>query len=175
MFLVRHGGTAATRAGRLPLDEPAEHAPQLPPRAEVRTSPALRCQVDGATVEPGLGPWDLGRWAGRSFGELFVEDAEAALTWRSDPSWAGHGGESLAQLSLRVGALLGRWHGNPGRLVAVTHGAVIQCAVAHALRMPLLSVWDLDVSPGSLTELHARAGGWRVSRVNARPGTASAD
>lgn len=147
----------------------------LPSRAEVRTSPALRCRVGGAPVEPALGPWDLGSWAGRSLEELLVEDAEAALAWRADPSWAGHGGESLAHLERRVGALLEAWHDQPGRRVAVTHGAVIQCAVAHALRAPLSSVWDLDVSPGSLTELHARPGGWRVCRVNARPGTASAD
>lgn len=69
----------------------------------------------------------------------------------------------------RVTDLLTAWHDRPGRLVAVTHAAVIKVAVVSALRAPADAVWDLDVAPGSFTELHATAAGWRVVRVNGEP------
>ena len=166
MLLVRHAGTAATREARLPLDEPADR--DLPDvtgwlgrSGSVLTSPARRCQVPGAVVEPQLGPWDLGCWAGLSLTEIPELPA-----WRTDPAYAGHGGESALALSARVVGLLADWHDHGGRIVAVTHAAVIRAAVLHALGAPVGSAWQLDISPGSLTELHAAPGGWRVARVN---------
>lgn len=117
----------------------------------------------GADVDAALGPWDLGSWAGLSLAAL--PDLER---WRSDPSFAGHGGESLVALQQRVAGWLAGWHDRPGRWVAVTHGAVVAAAVASVLRAPPLAVWDLDVAPGSVTELHTTSDGWRVVRVNAR-------
>ena len=167
-MLVRHAGTAATRAARLPLDEVAEQP--LPDFARwqgrtgtVLTSPALRCHVPGATIEPQLGPWDLGRWAGLSLAD--VPDLPA---WRTDPAYDGHGGESALALLARVAALLAGLHGREGRIVAVTHAAVIRLAVLHALGAPAEAAWQLDIAPGSLTELHVSGAGWRVARVNDR-------
>ncbi len=69
--------------------------------------------------------------------------AELDLThWWSDPAYAAHGGESLLALLDRVRDMLEQWHDRPGRLVPVTHAAVIRAAVA-------------------------RPGGWRAVRVNA--------
>jgi broad specificity phosphatase PhoE len=126
----------------------------------VVTSPARRCRLPGTAVEPRLRAWDLGRWAGRALHELDL------ASWRSDPSYAEHGGESLIDLATRTGELLEDWHDRTGRLVGVTHAAVIKAAVVHALRAPIDAVWDLDVAPASLTELHATPTGWRVARVN---------
>jgi broad specificity phosphatase PhoE len=117
-------------------------------------------------VDPRLGPWDLGRWTGRSWDELDLS------SWRADPSYAEHGGESLEGLMGRVGDLLRAWQGRSGRLAAVTHGAVIKCAVVHVLRAPIDAVWDLDVAHASVTELHSNGSVWRVTRV-AAPHTAS--
>ena len=127
------------------------------------TSPAARCRVAGADVDPALGSWDLGSWTGLSVAAL--PDLER---WRSDPSFAGHGGESLLDLQDRVTRWLAGWRERPGRWAAVTHGAVVAAAVTSVLRAPPLAVWDLDVSPGSLTELHTTRDGWRVVRVGAR-------
>ncbi len=116
----------------------------------------------GAPVEPRLGPWDLGTWTGRPWSELDL------ASWRTDPAYEAHGGESLTDLAARVSGLLHDWSSRSGRLAAVTHGAVIKAAVVHALAAPVAAVWHLDVSPGSLTELHATASGWRVTRVGGR-------
>ena len=125
------------------------------------TSPARRCQVEAAVVEPLLGPWDLGRWAGLPLLEL-----PELAAWRTDPAYDGHGGESALALAARVAGLLGGLHSRTGRIVAVTHAAVIRMAVLHALGAPLAAAWQLDIAPGSLTELHASPSGWRVARVN---------
>jgi broad specificity phosphatase PhoE len=67
----------------------------------------------------------------------------------------------------RVSDVLRAWQGQSGRLAAVTHGAVIKCAVVHALRAPIDAVWDLDVAHASVTELHSTGSGWRVTQVAA--------
>ena len=128
----------------------------------VVTSPARRCLQPGAAVEPRLGPWDLGQWTGRPFDELDLHG------WRSDPSFAAHGGESLVALGARAAGLLTEWHDRTGRLAAVTHGAVIKAMVVHALGAPLQAVWDVDVRPASVTELHATSTGWRLTRLSCR-------
>lgn len=168
LLLVRHPGTSATRAARVPADEPPEHplpdvTGWLGRAGQVVTSPAARCRVAGTPVEAALRPWDLGSWTGLPLAEL--PDLAA---WRADPAWAGHGGESLLALQTRVGGLLDRWHERPGRWVAVTHAAVVRAAVVHVLRAPALAAWDLDVAPASLTELHTTPTGWRLVRVGCR-------
>ena len=71
-------------------------------------------------------------------------------------------------MQARVAGLLHDWRERQGRLAAVTHAAVVRAAVLHALDAPPASAWQLDVAPGSLTELHATLTGWRVVRVNDR-------
>jgi broad specificity phosphatase PhoE len=149
----------------VPADEPADEplpdlAGWLGRRGRIVTSPALRCRVAGTPVDPRLRPWDLGCWTGRPFHELDL------AAWRNDASYDGHGGESLIALSVRLGQLLDDWHDQTGRVAAITHAAVIKAMVVHALRAPVDAVWDVDVAPGSLTELHVAAVGWRLVRVN---------
>jgi broad specificity phosphatase PhoE len=105
-------------------------------------------QRSGASVDLRLGPWDLGSWTGRSWAKIDL------ASWRTDPSCAEHGGESLEDLAGRVDGLVREWSGNSGRLAAITHGAVIKCAVVQALRAPIEAVCDLDVAHGFVTELH---------------------
>lgn len=167
---MRHPGTEATRAARLPADEPATAAvPDLTAwlgrSGRVVTSPAARCRVPAAETDPDLGPWDLGGWTG-----LTLEQVPDLAAWRSDPSWCGHGGESLLALQQRVSGLLDRWHARPGRWAAVTHAAVIRAAVLHVVRAAPDAFWNIDVAPASLTELHPTSAGWRVVRVNCRAG-----
>lgn len=116
-------------------------------------------------MEAGLRSWDLGAWTGRALAEL---DRDDLLAWRTDPTFAGHGGESLVAVHARVAGLLERWHGGEGRVVAVTHAVVVKAAVVCALRAPVPAAWDIDIHPGSSTELHATPAGWRVVRVNDR-------
>lgn len=165
LLLVRHPGTSATGVPVMPGDEPAVGAvPDLTQwlgrRGRIVTSPTRRCSVPDAPVEPRLRPWDLGTWTGQPWQNLDL------TSWRSDPSYDGHGGESLTALLKRASALLGDWHTRTGRLAAVTHGAVIKAAVVHALQAPAEALWHLDVAPSSLTELHTTPSGWRLTRVN---------
>lgn len=128
------------------------------------TSPAARCHVPGAPVEVLLRAWDLGDWTG-----LPLADIPDLPAWRADPSYTAHGGESLLALLDRATTLLGRWHDDQRRLVAVTHGAVVRAALVVALRAPWQAFWDLDVAPSGVTELHSSGPGWRVIGVNYCP------
>lgn len=151
----------------MPQDEPAT-APLpdldgwLGRGGRLVTSPARRCRVPGAAVEPLLRPWDLGRWAG-----LPLADVPDLTAWHADPGYDGHGGESLLALLARAETLLQGWPGQSGRLVAVTSAAVVRAAVVVVLRAPPAAFWDIDVAPGALTELHRAGSRWRVVRVNA--------
>lgn len=127
---------------------------------DVLVSPARRCGVDGATVDPRLRPWDLGTWTGRPLNELDLD------SWRCDPSYDEHGGESLDDLAERVYTVSTDLHQRDRPVVAVTHAAVIKLVVVQALRAPLTAVWDLDVAPASVTELHRSPTGWRVMSLN---------
>jgi broad specificity phosphatase PhoE len=60
------------------------------------------------------------------------------------------------------------WHELTGRLAAVTHAAVIKAMVVQALHAPTEAVWDVDVPPASVTELHATSTGWRLTRLSCR-------
>ena len=149
----------------MPDDEPAvgplpDLAGWLGRSGTTVTSPARRCARPGAPADARLGPWDLGDWAGRPFEGLDLQG------WRTDPGYDAHGGESLVALHARVGGLLDEWHGRSGRLAAVTHAAVIKAMVVRALRAPVEAVWEIDVLPASLTELHATPTGWRLTRLS---------
>ncbi len=149
----------------MPADEDAagpldDLTPWLGRSGRLVTSPARRCRQPGGEVEPLLRPWDLGAWVGRPLDELDL------TAWRSDPGYEAHGGESLLALLDRVRDLLEKWQDQEGRLVAVTHAAVIKAAVVNVLRAQPTAVWDIDVHPGCGTELHFGPGGWRVVRVN---------
>ncbi len=164
--MVRHAGTAVARIPVVPADEDAtgpldDLTPWLGRSGRVVTSPARRCRQPGGEVEPLLRPWDLGTWTGRPLAELDLG------AWRSDPTYDAHGGESLLALLDRVRDVLAQWHDRPGRLVAVTHAAVIKAAVVNALGAPPTAIWDIDVHSSSGTELHDGPRGWRVVRVNA--------
>lgn len=124
------------------------------------TSPARRCLQPGAAVDPRLGPWDLGAWTGRPFDELDL------ASWRTDPGFDAHGGESLDALHARAAGVLADWHQRTGRVAAVTHAALIKAMVVHSLGAPVQAVWDVDVRPASVTELHATSTGWRLTRLS---------
>ena len=55
-----------------------------------------------------------------------------------------------------------------GRVVAVTHPAVIRAAIVHALGAPPASLWRIDVEPLSLTRLHHGSGGWSLRQRGPR-------
>jgi broad specificity phosphatase PhoE len=185
VLLVRHAPSSATRGFTFPTDEPLDErgrddartlAGRL--RASVAvTSPAARCRETSALAgfpearqDAGFAELDFGTWAGRDPHEVGREDPDALEAWYRDPVSAPHGGEGLEDLAARVRASLERLRIGP-RTVVFTHGGPIKVAVLTALGAPLSAVWNLDVAPCSVTELHARPeGGWTLTSCNVPPG-----
>jgi broad specificity phosphatase PhoE len=95
-------------------------------------------------------------------------DAGDLGAWMTDPEAAPHGGESLTALLQRVATWLDEQATQDGTAIAITHAGVVKAAVVHALDAPPSAFWRIDVSPLSITELHAHDGRWTVTRVNDR-------
>jgi len=183
LVLLRHAPTAATRAFAFPADEEldergraaaAELRLSIPTGHDVLRSPATRCAqtaeaagLGPATADARLAECDFGAWEGRTLEAVSAEDADGVGAWMRDAAATPHGGESLATFAERVGGWLDEQAGLDGSAVAITHGGVVKAAVVHALGAPLQAFWRIDASPLAVTELHAHAGRWTVTKVNA--------
>ncbi len=109
---------------------------------------------------------DFGRWTGRSLEDLASQEPDAVALWLSDPTFAPHGGESIAALVGRIGAWL-ESGAVRGKVVAITHTAVIRAAVVHVLAAPLASFWRIDAGPLSKIELRRDAVRWALRALPA--------
>jgi broad specificity phosphatase PhoE len=182
LTFIAHGATKATRATLFPRDEPLEavstaKAAALAPRmgrAEAAwTSPALRAVQTAealglaATIDHLIADIDLGDWAGKSLAELEAADAAGLAQWMEDPSSAPHGGESVAHLLARIARWLANISTRDGRIIAVTHAAVIRAAGIIALDANPKSFWRIDISPLSFSRFDAQGGRWTVRSLNA--------
>ena len=119
----------------------------------VRTSPLLRARQTAAAlqldamVDPALRDIDLGRWVGRSFADVQETEPEAIAAWISQPDAAPHGGESVIVLLKRIAAWLDACGKQDGRIVAVTHPAVMRAAIVLGIGAPAMSFWRIDIVP----------------------------
>ncbi|GAA0444748.1 phosphoglycerate mutase [Acrocarpospora corrugata] len=166
--VVAHGRTAAVRAAVFPSPgdvlEPLEGGDVV--RAEGRAGPEERCLGTArwlglaAVADPGLRDCDHGRWRGRALAEVAAEDPDGVRAWLTEPGAAPHGGESVAGLIARMGEWLGSLP--PGRLVAVTHPAVVRAVLVSALGLPAAAYRRVDVPPLSGVELTGFAGRWNL-------------
>jgi broad specificity phosphatase PhoE len=183
LTLISHAPTAATRAGAFPLDEPfderglalarqAATRMRVPDRALV--SPALRARQTAealgiaATVDPLLSDCDFGCWAGRRLVDVERDEPDAVAAWITEPGLAPHGGESIEELLRRVATWLAARTSESGRLVAITHQAVIRAAIVEALGASAHSFWRVDIAPLTRTELRGGDKRWTL-RVAAVP------
>lgn len=182
LLLVAHAATAATRRAAFPLDEPIEPAaresavrlaPRLGRSERAYAAPEERTRDTAAAL--GLAPEtqllladiDLGRWKGRSFDEMLAEGPDAIAAWTSDPASRPHGGESVEELIARVRPWLDHQREEGGRVVAVTHPAVIRAAVVIALGAPPASFWRIDAGPLTRTELRGDGRRWTLRAMAA--------
>jgi broad specificity phosphatase PhoE len=177
---IAHGATAATRRAAFPGDEPledkarvkaaglagalgrADHVLMAPERRARETADALG--LTGKT-DGGLRDCDHGRWAGRPLAELQAEASAELGTWLTDPAANPHGGESIAALIRRVAA----WCDSPargeGRVLAITHPAVMRAALVHALGAGDEAYWRIDVAPLSRLILSRQGAHWRLQAL----------
>ncbi|MDV3128798.1 histidine phosphatase family protein [Mycobacterium sp. 21AC1] len=173
LTLVSHALTDAMAAGRFPTDEPLSPVGhrQADASIELGTVDAAYCGPEKRTrqtaellgvraeVEPRLADLDFGRWRGDVLGG--VRPAELAI-WLTEPAQAPHGGESVVDLIGRVRDWLGTLTNRRGRLVAVTHPAVVRAAILVALDAPPKSFWRIDIAPVSRTVMHFRGHAWTL-------------
>ena len=150
----------------------AETRAELPAAGEALTSTALAaCRTAEALGLMATGEADLrdlaaGRWTGKLLADIAPHDLAA---WLSDPTYTGHGGESIAALVARVeGFLAARLAA--GSLVAVTHGTVLRAALVTMLGAPASAFWRIDAPP--LTALTASSDGrrWALRSLEPLPG-----
>jgi len=174
LTLLSHGLTDAMAAGRFPADEPlnaigrrqvetlddvaraAQRRLSGPEQRTLQTAKLLGLQAE---TEPLLADLDCGRWRGEALAALRSDELEA---WLSQPGAAPHGGESIADLILRVARWLESLTANPLRTVAVTHPAVIRAAIVAALDITPASFWRIDVEPASRVAMHFRGARWTL-------------
>ena len=177
LVLLCAGATAATRATRFadpaePLDAggrakvqalaltgPAAERCWVSPAAAARETAALIGVV--AAEEPALRDIDAGDWTGRSLDGL---PAAALADWLAAPEAGAPGGESMAAVRDRVGAWLDALA--EGRVLAVSHAAVLRAAIAHALAVPVAAMMAIDIAPLSVVVL-SRHRRWRLQELRA--------
>ncbi len=177
LTLVAHAATRATREAAFPSDEPLEPlgatkaaamAASLGRVDEARTSPARRAVQTAAAlgldaaVDPALADLDLRRGAGRSLADIETSDADGLRRWASDPAAAPHGGESIESLLRRVADWLDEMARREGRLLAVTHAAIIRAAIVVALDAHPRTFWRIDVEPLAVAVLRKCRGDWTL-------------
>jgi len=173
---VSHASTAALRRAAFALDEPlvegeAEKIAALgwvSPRAqqvwcgsEMRTRETAAALGLDALIAAELADVDYGAWRGMSLDEVEASDPEGLMAWLTDAQAAPHGGESLAQLMVRVERWMAQQTG-AGHTIAVSHPAVIRAAVVCAMQAPAQSFWRVEIAPLSLTDLRYGGRFWNV-------------
>lgn len=172
LILIRHGRTVRNAEGVLqgradiPLDEVGREqaralATALPGLSRVVASPLQRAvetasalattvELDERFVELDYG----------SFDGVPVRDVPATAweQWRSDPTFAPPGGESLRQLSQRVRPALVELAAAAVEhdIAVVSHVSPIKAAMVWALGVDEAATWRSHLSPASITRV-----GWR--------------
>ena len=182
--LLTPGLTRAGRRGVLggdePLDVQGERAARalrgsLRSGAAVLCSPATACLQSAhllgvsPTQDPRLRDWDLGRWAGKRLDDIAVGHPDQLQAWGQDPDFAGHGGESLAQLLTRTQEWLSTVETTAnGPLLAIAPTAVTRAVLVTVLDAPAKTFWRLDIEPLAYVGVSLRAGR-RAVRWTATP------
>ncbi|MFH9725713.1 histidine phosphatase family protein [Streptomyces sp. NPDC017254] len=143
-------------------------AAAVDPSSRAYSSPSERCrrtaEALGLTAEPtvALAGCAMGRWRGQTLAAVAAAEEAAVGVWLSDPAAAPHGGESLRELRIRVGAWLDALRAGSGRVTAVAEPDVIRAALVHALGAPDEAARRLDVRPLTAVHLSGRAERWNL-------------
>jgi broad specificity phosphatase PhoE len=176
VLLVSHAATAAMRQGRFPADDPLdargiaqarawrERMPSL--GAAIALSSPAACARETAEalgfavqVTPELADMNYGEWCGRRLAELAEDVPHELAAWSRNPDAPLQGGESFAQVLVRVGGWLDALD-ETASVVAITHAPVIRAALLHALNAPAVSFAHIEIAPLSVVEIRRSARGW---------------
>jgi broad specificity phosphatase PhoE len=135
---------------------------------EACTATAIRL---GGQPEPvsDLRECDFGAWSGRGLIDVITEDPAAVESWLHDPYAAPHGGESLAKLITRIGAVLDDHPWPDGRSVAVVTPLVARAAAVHVLDAPPEVIFRFDIGPLGRVLISQSDQTWRIQGLMATP------
>ena len=167
--LIRHGETEWSLDGRhtgctdlplLPVGE--DQARSLGPKLSayeftlVLTSPLLRARrtaelagLGGAVVDPDLAEWDYGSYEGVTTADIRVGRPGWELFEHGAP-----GGETAAEVAVRVDRVIERVRATPGDVVCVAHSHLLRVLAARWVGLDPAGGPQLRAGPG----LHQRAG-----------------
>jgi ribonuclease H / adenosylcobalamin/alpha-ribazole phosphatase len=143
----------------------------------VITSSLQRAVETGAAIAERLGvdaqvdvDWDeqsFGDWDDLTMGYLAATFPQELMRFREDPHYSRPGGETQADLQVRVLAAFDRARAAGGTVVVASHRKPIMTVLAHVLEIPQKRIWRLATDPASLTCLEVWAdGGTSVAFVN---------
>jgi broad specificity phosphatase PhoE len=176
LVLVRHGQSTANAEGRLsgrapsPLTEhgrsqAARLSPLLVGAGRLISSPLGRARETAEALALGLPVEVDERWTEVDYGVLEGEPVSAVPSevwgrWRADPAFRLPGGETLAEVGVRVRTACEELFASPGSgaraaadVVVVSHVSPIKAAVAWALGAGDDLAWRLHLSTASLTRV----------------------
>ncbi|NEA43468.1 histidine phosphatase family protein [Streptomyces sp. SID11385] len=127
----------------------------------VVSSPLRRCRETATalglpyTREEDLRETDFGTWEGLTYTEARAQDPAAFAAWLADPGAAPPGGESFADVAVRVAAARDRLLGaHRGRTVLlVSHVTPLKTLLRLALGAPPSALYRMDLDPASLSAL----------------------
>jgi broad specificity phosphatase PhoE len=176
LVLVRHGEAAGNAAGLLlgrtdsaltdrGRAQAAALAGALGTVGRLVTSPLGRAVDTAAALGLGRRAEIDTRWVEVDYGELegcalAAVPADTWAAWRADPGFRPPGGESLADVGLRVRAACDELFARAGEgaraesdVVVVSHVSPIKAAVAWALGSGDAVVWRLYLATASITRI----------------------
>ena len=169
IFLIRHGETEWSLAGQhtsftdVPLTAHGQtQARALAPRlkgiafAEVFTSPRERaretCELAGCVatmrIDARVQEWNYGDYEGLKLAQILERRPEWDLFRDGCP-----GGETAAEVTLRVDQVVNRLRTMNGAIALFSHGHLLRCFAARWLNLPLTHARSLLLAPGSLSLL----------------------
>ena len=172
--LISHAPTLALKRASFPLDEPliegeieriaglgwtvprAQHVCCGPEKRTQQTAEALGLEPYVAVELADVG---YGTWSGKEIGDIHAIDPEGLANWLTDVNAAPHGGETFANLIVRVQQWMEGRTG-AGHTVAVTHPAVIRAAILCAICAPHESFWRIEIGPLTITDLRFNGRLW---------------
>jgi broad specificity phosphatase PhoE len=181
LLLARHGETVwnadAVYRGRseVPLSETGRLQAQLLGRklaeegvTALHTSPLMRARETAeaierhvgvaALVDPDLTDLDCGEWEGLSDREVKERYPDLRRTWLSTPQVVRlPGGESLDEVSARVGRVLAEVLSTPGVVVLVSHRVVHKVAICTLLGLDNSHFWDIRLDVAGVSEFECTA------------------
>lgn len=80
--------------------------------------------------------------------------------WLHNPAAAPHGGESFADIMVRIGKWMDDLLAGRGSILAITHASVIRAAIARVLHAGPEAFRHIDVAPLTRARLSGAGGRW---------------